>query len=1253
MFWTKRPIGGLTEDLWLEEKPLALEPRILLDAAMAETAVALHDVGDGSGPAGSHGDTALLNALGAFSAPASQPEIVVDADGSGTDTSGLYVATYYENGDPVAVSDSDIRITADSGVAHAIVTLTNAESTDKLEVSIPNSLGIGAYRSLGAGTITFYLSGDATNAQWAEALQHIRFRADSEDPSDTQRLITLQIQDKTGAFSPIVTTAIDVVPVEDKPVVDLDPGDRTVIGIDYRGVFVEGDDPVSVGHSTGGVSIVDVDDAEITRLRVTLTNAADGDALLFSGVLPLALSIDPSSTSTDILITGSASKSIYQDVLEAILFTNTSDDPDTTTRQIHVSVDDDTTDSPTAKAFIEVQGRNDPPVLVSPIDDQLAVDADGIGTISVAAVFTDVDDRALTYSLGADAPNWLTIDVTTGLVSNNASIPIDASQQTNRTGNPPGTYTVMVTATDQGGATAMDTFDIVVTNPEPVATADRFTISEDDGILAGNVMADNGGGADTDPDGDPLSVTAVAGDAAHVGQTIAGSGGGLFTIQPDGGFTFDGNGDFQHLGDGQSAVSWVTYRITDADGASSATLVEVTVQGANDSPTTNGDIADRIGWDSETVAPVDLSVFFADIDSGDSLIFSGTGLPPGLVIDPATGVLSGTLAANASQTGNAGAPTDGLYSVTVTATDKAGETAAQSFLYKIGNPDPIATDDTLVVTDQGAGSINLITGDTGNGVDTDPDGDAPLTLAAIDGNESLIGTSFAGTGGGLFTVAANGTFSFDTNGDFTSLPKGDSVTTSFTYRLSDGEGGASIATVTVVVVGENQPPEPRDPSGGTPGDPTAYIPVQSLLDGQTAPALDLTPFASDPDRGDTLTFTIDEAALPDGLSFDGTTITGTISPDASQSGTDPLRPGIYRIPLTVTDSHGASFSTWVVYDVSNVPPIAADNSSSGDAVVVQSGNVITDADGPDRDGPPDADPLIVTQIVPVDPASGKPLIDPTTNLPFAPTDMPASGSAAVSLAYGELTMAADGSWQFVPNAKAGDLPPGTSSELAIAYRIDDGQGGTDTAVLTILIEVDGDGAGKPPEDPDDPGADADGGLELSSGKTLGILDVVDGNRTFLEALLQRQRDLSEGDAALYRGAEADVATGGGPADKLTVRSLVWRDTVYVELLGPVTQWSATDGTGQNLPAWIRQTDTNLIAIASGHEQGANSIVVKAAMQDGRVFNLPVRVDQTTGDISLGQIGETALADRPLSDQLAFDRDRADADHDALLQALER
>jgi hypothetical protein len=75
--------------------------------------------------------------------------------------------------------------------------------------------------------------------------------------------------------------------------------------------------------------------------------------------------------------------------------------------------------------------------------------------------------------------------------------------------------------------------------------------------------------------------------------------------------------------------------------------------------------------------PVSLPLFATNID-GYSLTFSATGLPPGLTINPATGVISGPLPW----------PSAGLYNVTATVTDNgpAPNSNSQSFSWTVNGP---------------------------------------------------------------------------------------------------------------------------------------------------------------------------------------------------------------------------------------------------------------------------------------------------------------------------------------------------------------------------------------------------------------------------------------------------------------------------------------------------------------------------------------------------------------------------------------
>jgi len=254
-------------------------------------------------------------------------------------------------------------------------------------------------------------------------------------------------------------------------------------------------------------------------------------------------------------------------------------------------------------------------------------------------------------------------------------------------------------------------------------------------------------------------------------------------------------------------------------------------------------------------------------------------LPEGLVFDPTIGVLSGTPSSDASQGG-----TDGVYDVPVTATDPSGETFTTIVQVTISNPTPTALDDAEV-TDEDTVLSDTVLGDNGNGVDSDPDGDV-LSVSEVNGQPITSGSVITLPSGALLTINEDGTYDYDPNGQFEDLAAGESGTDSFTYQITDGQGGVSEATVTLTVEGVNDAPIPVDPTQPVgPSDPSDPSDPQ---DPRNPPV--------DPQNS------IDPADLPEGLVFDPTTgvLSGTPSSDASQGGAD----GVYTIPVTATDPSG-------------------------------------------------------------------------------------------------------------------------------------------------------------------------------------------------------------------------------------------------------------------------------------------------------------------------------------------------------------
>ncbi len=104
----------------------------------------------------------------------------------------------------------------------------------------------------------------------------------------------------------------------------------------------------------------------------------------------------------------------------------------------------------------------------------------------------------------------------------------------------------------------------------------------------------------------------------------------------------------------------------------------------------------------------------------------------------------------------------------------------------------VSADQTLAIT---AASPNDLLDN-----DSDPDGDA-LTLIEVDGNAVADGQTVALASGALLTISDDGSFVYDPNGQFDGLAAGEVATDSFTYTISDGNGGTDTATAVVTNIG--------------------------------------------------------------------------------------------------------------------------------------------------------------------------------------------------------------------------------------------------------------------------------------------------------------------------------------------------------------------------------------------------------------------------------------------------------------------
>ncbi len=121
-------------------------------------------------------------------------------------------------------------------------------------------------------------------------------------------------------------------------------------------------------------------------------------------------------------------------------------------------------------------------------------------------------------------------------------------------------------------------------NSPPVAKNDAVS-TNNNAVLNADVLANNGSGVDSDPDSDPLSVSKVNTLSSNVGGQITLASGALLTVNANGTFAYDPNGQFNALVPTASANDNFTYTISDGKGGTATATVFITINGTNHLPT--------------------------------------------------------------------------------------------------------------------------------------------------------------------------------------------------------------------------------------------------------------------------------------------------------------------------------------------------------------------------------------------------------------------------------------------------------------------------------------------------------------------------------------------------------------------------------------------------------------------------------------------------------------------------------------------
>ena len=726
-----------------------------------------------------------------------------------------------------------------------------------------------------------------------------------------------------------------------------------------------------------------------------------------------------------------------------------------TTDTFDYTISDGNGGSDTGTVTIDIDGVNDAPDArddVVSTDEDNAVSGDvlvdnGDGadsdidgdTLTVTAVNGDAMDVGMQITLPSGALLTLNSDGTFDYDPNGQfeSLPVGGSATD--------TFDYTISDGNGGTDTATVTIDIDGVNDDPDARDDSISTDEDNAV-SGDVLVDNGDGADSDIDGDGLTVSEVNGEAGDVDVQITLPSGALLTLNSDGTFDYDPNGQFESLPVGGSATDTFDYTISDGNGGTDTATVTIDIDGVNDDPDARDD---SISTDEDNAVSGDVLVdngdgADSDID-GDGLTVSEVNGEAGDVDVQITLPSGALLTLNSDGTFDydpngqfeslpvGGSATD-TFDYTISDGNGGTDTATVTIDIDGVNDDPIAQDDD-VLTDEDNGVSSNVLGDNGNGVDDDIDGDA-LTVTEVNGNSGNVGSQIMLLSGALLMLNSDGSFDYDPNGAFEGLGVGDAATDTFAYTISDGNGGTDTATVTVDIDGVNDDPDARDDSVSTAVD-VALIGgdvfadngdgADSDVDGDPLTVTEVNGAAMDVGNQITLASGALLTLNADGtFDYDPTTATFMPPPASGMPASDSFQ-------YTISDGNGGTDTATVTIAVQpsgNTPPVARDDDVLTDEDNAVSGDVLAD-NGGGADSDVDGDPLTVTE---VDGNAGD------------------VGNQIVLASGALLTVNGDGTFDYDPNDQFEDLAVGASAMDTFDYTISEGNGGTDTATVTITID---------------------------------------------------------------------------------------------------------------------------------------------------------------------------------------------------------
>ena len=935
------------------------------------------------------------------------------SDGRGGTTTGTLKVTVREVNDaPVVAQNAEATLPEDGALVglDVLAPATDADG-DRLSVASASARN-GTVTVAGDGTLTYTPNADfsgvdtltytVVDGRGGETTGTVRLTVDEiNDGPQTAVIAPVRVSEDTAGVAIDVLSGATDVDGTVLQIAEARAGNGTVT-FDAQGVIVYAPDPDFNGTDTVFYAITDEHGARATA-SVTVVVTAVNDGPTGGDLPPVTTFEDVAATGIDVL---SSATDVDGDTLAVTNATATNgtvtirgdgrldyapdadfNGPD----QITVTVEDGNGGVLTRTVEVTVRSINDGPQ-VGTIASIAVVEDGSVPSIDVVAAASDVDGDALSVAT-ASAAN--------GTVGINPDGTLSYAPNPNYTGADTITYSIV----DGKGGRAVGTVSIDVggVNDAPtLASPPSLTLGED--AVAGSIDVLSYA---SDPEGDPLSVIASS------------AGNGTVTINPDGTLTYAPNANY-------AGSDTITYTLDDGRGGQATGTIAVTVIPANDAPAVDPGLGTLTVAEDGRLDAIDVVSGASDAD-GDAITVASAGAPNGTVTIAADGTLSyapradfnGTDQITYTLSDGRGGMTTGRLTVDVTAVNDAPVLSSP--------PTQIVPEDGQLAgiqvltgaTDVDGDPLAVSAATAGNGtVAINPDGTLTytpnanytgpdtVTFTVDDGNGGTANGSFAVSVGGVndapvagtvapVTIAEDGTAAgidvlsgaSDPDGDPLSVTRATALngtvtiapdgTLSYapdadyngpdtiTYRLSDGRGGETDATIAVTVTAVNDAPD-------------AGLPAAASVPSDATVVIDLVGPASDAE-GDAVSL----------LSATADFGTATVNPDGTILYDPSGYIGPVRIDYVLSDGTATTSATLAISstDGNDAPVPGSGLTATTDEDVAATIDVLSSATDPD------GDTIIVTA---AGAAEGAVTVNPDGTLGYTP---PAGFSGTDQIVY--------------------------------------------------------------------------------------------------------------------------------------------------------------------------------------------------------------------------------------------------------------